>query len=146
MEYQILSWSPVRGLEAKTFRFCLLISELHIKEGSHRQCTNIYVQKCTVCGKPSDTLLSISMEYKTDWLQLWGANYNVSNPNNLKNYIRLKLGPMYVVTKDEDTKILASRFSMTTEALMAINPDLLGNTSLVAGTQVCLMPRICDNI
>jgi len=141
--FQILSWSPERGMEGKTFEFCLLITDSHIAEGSHRKCTSIEVLKCEVCGLPSDTLQSISVEYKTDWLQLWGANYEVENPNMLVDYVKLKLGPMYTLNKQEMTDTLAKRFSMDTPSLLEVNPDLMGNASLVSGTHVCLMPRIC---
>ena len=41
------------------------------------------VAKCQTCVKAGDTLLSLAQDYKTDWLQLWGANVNVGNPNKL---------------------------------------------------------------
>jgi len=141
--YQILSWSPERGMEGKTFSFCLLIADAGVSEGSRRMCTSIEVLKCEVCGLPSDTLHSIGVEYKTDWLQLWGANYLVENPNMLVDYVKLKLGPMYTLNKDEQTETLAKRFSMLTPSLLEVNPDLMGNSTLVSGTHVCLMPRIC---
>lgn len=142
-DHQILSWSPDRGTEAQTFSFCLLITERHVNEGSYRRCTSIEVQKCEVCGLPSDSLHSISLDYKTDWLQLWGANYLIENPNMLQNYVKLKLGPMYTLNKNESTALLAARFSMTSAGLLEINPDLRGQQMLEAGTQVCLVPRIC---
>lgn len=30
-----------------------------------------------------DTLVSLARDYKTDWLQLWGANPHIANPNRL---------------------------------------------------------------
>ena len=125
-DYQILSWSPERGMEGKKFSFCLIVTDQHVAEGSLRMCTMIEVQKCEVCGLPSDTLHSIALEYKTDWLQLWGANYGVENPNRLTDYLKLKLGPMYTLNKGERADTLAARFSMTTEGLMEVNPDLSG--------------------
>lgn len=142
-QYQILSWSPERGMEGQNFTFCLIITDKHLDAGHFRKCTTIHVQKCRVCGLPSDTLHSISMEYKTDWLQLWGANYNVPNPNDLTMYSALKLGPLYTTNKEEKISALASRFSMTPATLVEVNPDLQGNSTVGSGTQVCLVPVIC---
>jgi hypothetical protein len=142
-QYQILSWSPDRGTEGRNYTFCLIITDDKIAEGSHRKCTTIEVLKCQVCGLPSDTLQSISNEYKTDWLQMWGANHEVENPNSLINFIQLKLGPMYKLNADEKTSMLASRFSMTSVGLMEVNPDLQGQDLIKSGTYVCLMPSIC---
>lgn len=142
-DHQILAWSPERGMEGKRFNFCLIITDKHTSVGSYRKCTSILVQKCEVCGLPSDTLHSISMEYKTDWLQLWGANYNISNPNHLKDYRALKLGPLYTTNKMEKISSLAMRFSMTPTTLIEVNPDLKGHSTVENGTQVCLVPVIC---
>ena len=144
--YQILSWSPERGMEGKDFTFCLLLADRHISEGTKRMCTTIHVKKCEVCGLPSDTLNSIALEYKTDWLQLWGANHNVTNPNNLQNYLKLQLGPLHTLNKDEKVETLASRFSMTRAGLEEINPDLKGKNLIEKDTQVCLIPRICGDV
>ena len=141
--YQILSWSPERGMEGRNFTFCLIITDKHLDVGHYRRCTTIHVQKCQVCGLPSDTLHSISMEYKTDWLQLWGANYNISNPNHLGDYEALKLGPLYTTNKEEKISALASRFSMTPTTLIEVNPDLKGKSAVGSGTEVCLVPVIC---
>ena len=144
-KHQILSWSPERGSEGQSFTFCLWISEAVIDEGRYLRCTNITVQKCEVCGRPSDTLHSISMEYGTDWLQLWGANHDIENPNSLNDYVPLKLGPMYTLNKRQDLETLASRFSMTSSDLRRVNPDLHGQNDLAADTTVCLIPRICGS-
>ena len=142
-QYQILSWSPDRGTEGRNYTFCLIITDDKITEGSHRKCTTIEVLKCQVCGLPSDTLQSISNEYKTDWLQMWGANHLVENPNSLTDFIKLKLGPMYKLNADEKTSMLASRFSMTSGGLVEVNPDLEGKDVIKSGTYVCIMPSIC---
>ena len=145
-EYQILSWSPERGMEGQTFSFCLLLTDRHVAEGMQRMCTSVHVLKCEVCGLPSDTLNSIALEYKTDWLQLWGANHNVTNPNKLQNYLKLQLGPLHTLNKDEKVETLASRFSMTRAGLEEINPDLKGKNLIEKDTQVCLIPRICGDV
>ena len=145
-DHQILSWSPERGMEGHRFNFCLIITDRHVAAGSHRQCTSILVQKCQVCGLPSETLHSISMEYKTDWLQLWGANYNISNPNKLEDYRTLRLGPLYSTSKEEKISAIASRFSMTPATLIEVNPDLKGKATVEAGTKVCLVPVICGTV
>jgi hypothetical protein len=143
--YQILSWSPERGMEGHDFPFCLLITDHLVAEGMQRMCTTVRVLKCEVCGLPSDTMNSIALEYKTDWLQLWGANSNVMNPNNLQNFLKLQLGPLHTLNRDEKAETLASRFSMTASGLLEVNPDLKGESVIKKGTQVCLIPRICGD-
>jgi hypothetical protein len=143
--YQILSWSPERGMEGHDFPFCLLITDHLVAEGMQRMCTTVRVLKCEVCGLPSDTMNSIALEYKTDWLQLWGANSKVMNPNNLQNFLKLQLGPLHTLNRDEKVETLASRFSMTASGLLEVNPDLKGGSVIKKGTQVCLIPRICGD-
>ncbi len=144
--YQILSWSPERGMEGHDFSFCLLITDHLVAEGMQRMCTTVRVLKCEVCGLPSDTMNSIALEYKTDWLQLWGANSNVTNPNNLQNFLKLQLGPLHTLNRDEKVETLASRFSMTASGLLEVNPDLKGESVIKKDTQVCLIPRICGDV
>ena len=38
-----------------------------------------------MCVQNGDTLVSLARDYRTDWLQLWGANTHIGNPNRLAN-------------------------------------------------------------
>jgi hypothetical protein len=140
---QQLRWTPVRGMEGHEFEVCVNFKDVVVDEGSVLSCGKFFVRKCEVCSLNDDTLSSIAAEYHTDWLQLWGANYMVENPNHIPEYQRLKLGPMYTTSKDETVRVLASNFGMSIEGLKRVNPDLEGMDSYSMGTPVCLIPRVC---
>lgn len=140
---QQLRWTPTRGMEGHEFELCVRLQDAVLEEGAVLKCTTAFVRKCEVCSLGDDTLNSIAMEYHTDWLQLWGANYDVQNPNHVEEYKRLKLGPMYTTSKDESVTVLASNFGMTEEGLRRVNPDLAGMDRYATGTPVCLIPQIC---
>ena len=94
---------------------------------------------------PGDTLQSIAKEFRTDWLQLWGANVHVENPTNLAGYGNVTLGPTYVVSKSaEAVQLVAGTFGMSLPDLAELNPDLVGgHTHLPKDTKVCLVPPVC---
>ena len=145
-EMQQLRWTPTRGMEGHEFELCLRLKDAMLDEGAVLKCTMAFVRKCEVCSLADDTLNSIAMEYHTDWLQLWGANYMVENPNHVPQYQRLKLGPLYTTSKDESVTVLASNFGMTEEGLRRVNPDLAGMDRYSMGTPVCLIPQICGGV
>eukprot|EP00286_Rhodomonas_abbreviata_P018851 CAMPEP_0181303768 /NCGR_PEP_ID=MMETSP1101-20121128/8747_1 /TAXON_ID=46948 /ORGANISM="Rhodomonas abbreviata, Strain Caron Lab Isolate" /LENGTH=673 /DNA_ID=CAMNT_0023409389 /DNA_START=80 /DNA_END=2101 /DNA_ORIENTATION=+ len=140
---QILSWTPTRGMEGHNFSFCLRVGDAAIHTNSFLACTDVMVMKCEVCTEAGDTLHSVALDYQTDWLQLWGANPNVTAPNKLEQYKVLNLGPIFTTNRDENPSVLSSRFSMTMDGLASVNPDLRGKPMLESGTDVCIVPRIC---
>lgn len=140
----ILSWTPDRGMEGHTFSFCLRVGDAAIHTNSFLACSDLMVKKCEVCTEAGDTLHSVALDYQTDWLQLWGANPLVAAPNMLGQYSVLNLGPTFTTNRDESASVLSSRFSMTVDGLMSVNPDLRGKTMLESGTDVCIVPRICE--
>ena len=146
VDKQVLAWTPERGMEGRTFKFCLLVTDASINSNAQKKCTQLMVKKCQVCTEIGDTLHSVAMDYRTDWLQLWGANPMVSAPNRLEQYSMLNLGPIFTTNRDESMSILAARFSMTQEDLAAVNPDLRQSKYINSSTDVCIIPRICDGL
>jgi hypothetical protein len=147
---QELTWTPPRGMESSTVMVCFRISGAAGMDTSvvqpKRICSKVTVSKCRVCTLPGDTLQSIAKDYRTDWLQLWGANVLVENPNNLKDYGYITIGPTYRVSKkSEPANIVAGTFGMTMDGLVELNPDLKGVVTLQQGTDVCILPPVCKS-
>ncbi len=147
---QELVWTPPRGLESSTINVCFRIAgapgmDPNIVE-PERICSKVTVSKCRVCTVPGDTLQSIAKDYRTDWLQLWGANVLVDSPSNLKDYGYITLGPTYKISKkSEAMNIVAGTFGMTIDGLVELNPDLKGMVTLNQGTDVCVVPPVCKS-
>jgi len=117
------------------------------------RCARFQVLKCQVCVKHDETLLSIARDYKTDWLQLWGANVHVANPNRLVpkqgEQDVITLGPTHVIDKPIKLGLLAKRFRMSPGKVLELNPDLAAVISsaddmVEVDSHVCLMPDICS--
>jgi len=150
-----VSWRPTRGLESRTLTTCLVMHETSPDLAMFNQvtrCAKFQVAKCQTCVKAGDTLLSLAQDYKTDWLQLWGANVNVGNPNKLvppsENQEVITLGPTHVIDKPVTLALLAKRFRMTPDRILELNPDMAARISspsemVAVQTHVCLMPEIC---
>ena len=148
-----VSWRPPRGSESNETISCLDFHEQTYPSLRGRtQCVKFEVLKCQVCVKYGDTLVSMAREYKTDWLQLWGANVGISNPHLLVDpgqQMSLTLGPTHEVDAAVKLELLAKRFRMTPEHLLTLNPDLAHKLSgaqdvVPAGEKVCLIPDICS--
>jgi len=145
---QELAWRPTRGMENQVFHVCILLSGARGIDPAivapERVCSTVLVTKCKVCTLPGDTLESIAKEYRTDWLQLWGANVLVDNPRNLADYGNVTIGPTYVTSKETElSNIVAGVFGMTMEGFLDVNPDLRGVETLSRGTPVCVLPPVC---
>lgn len=148
------SWTPRRGTESRTETTCLNLHEvMYPNLRRTKRCAKFVVLKCTVCVNHGDTLQSLARAYKTDWLQLWGANVHVSNPNRLVpnpgDQEVITLGPTHVIDSVVKLSLLAKRFRMTPAKVLDLNPDLASNMTLTddmvaVDTHVCLMPDICS--
>jgi len=151
---QQITWTPTRGMESGVYNVCFRLGTMDMAGGMMDEtvmpqrvtCSEVTVAKCKVCTKPGDTLESIAKDYRTDWLQLWGANVWVENPRNLAGYGMVTLGPTYVVSKEtEQAQIVAGTYGMSLSHMAEVNPDLAakGVTLLPKDTAVCVIPPVC---
>jgi len=151
---QEITWTPTRGMESGVYNVCFRLGTMDMAGGMLDEtvmpqrvtCSKVTVAKCKVCTKPGDTLESIAKDYRTDWLQLWGANVMVENPRNLAGYGMVTLGPTYVVSKEtEQAQIVAGTYGMSLSHMAEVNPDLAakGVTLLPKDTAVCVIPPVC---
>jgi len=141
-------WRPVRGQEARTYTTCYETRDTY-KIDIAQRCVSIEVARCKYCTQPGDTMLNIAVDYNTDWLQLWGANVDVKNPDHLYDYQLLNVGPVYHVRAGDSLDNLAARFHTTPDEILSVNPDVDGiegdgaEHSLEVGQALCIMPGIC---
>jgi len=155
-----ITWRPPRGSESEVTTTCLRLHEQKFPTlRSKMRCVRFEVTKCQVCVQNGDTLVSLARDYKTDWLQLWGANPHIANPNRLAEpgeQEAITLGPTHVIDEPVKLSLLAKRFRTTGNKVLELNPDLAAHFDahldpkvlaadlmVPASTHVCLMPEIC---
>ena len=158
-------WSPARGAEGGEFVLCLRVADAATGVFARRVCTAaLRVLRCQFCARPGDTLRSIALEFETDWLQLWGANVGVADPDALTPAATgpadpavaaagpaagyLNLGPVYVAPAEQPAPLLAAAFEVPLGALLQMNPDLQPlyavGRPIPLGAEVCLVPTVCS--
>ena len=150
----MVTWTPQRGSEGQTLRVCLLLADAAVPMLPRRVCSaGLRVRKCEACTQDGDTLGGLAREFGTDWLQLWGANAQVSDPGQLNSTAVpfVRLGPLYrtAAAAAEDAGVIAATFGVPAAALVAMNPDLQlapgadGRAAAVPpDTLVCLVPSL----
>ena len=143
LQVQTLTWTPQRGSENQTVTACLRLRDRTVAAGSTLRCVGWQVAMCQVCATGGDTLASIARAYGTDWLQLWGANSALTNPNGLALPYVLTLGPVYVNPVQQSAALLAKLFAMDLASLLAVNPTLDPAGLVPAGAAVCIMSTVC---
>jgi len=60
------------------------------------------------------------MSRATDWLQLWAANTDMSNPYQFKRNQLVNIGALYSAKLDETLSALALRFRADVRSLLVI--------------------------
>ena len=143
LQQQTLTWTPQRGMENRTLRVCVLLRDVNVVAGARLDCVDWYVAMCQVCATGGDTLESIAEAYNTDWLQLWGANSALTNPNSLSLPSVLTLGPIYVNPVEQSAALLAKIFAMDLPSFFAVNPTLDPAGLVPVGAAVCVMSTVC---
>mmetsp|Transcript_27588 Transcript_27588/g.72925 ORF Transcript_27588/g.72925 Transcript_27588/m.72925 type:complete len:159 (+) Transcript_27588:298-774(+) len=105
------------------------------------RCFAVRVAKCRYCLGPGETLMAAAAKYKTDWMQVWGANPTITDPDDVALYTPLTLGPIYTVRVTDTLQRAADRFGTTSDNILGANPDV--NATLQAGTALCVLPAVC---
>ena len=144
---------------------CLRVADAGTGAFVRRVCSApLRVLRCQFCARPGDTLRSVALEFDTDWLQLWGANVAVADPDALAAAAAgdadpaaaaagaaagyLNLGPVYRVSAPQPAPLLAAAFEVPLRTLLQMNPDLIpiqaAGRAVPAGADVCLVPAVCS--
>ncbi len=136
-------WQPVRGQDGMAFDFCFSIaSALQPALAVATVCHSINVVKCRTCVGPGDTIGSIAARYSTDWMQLWGSNFNISEPDALQQGQLMTLGPLYRTRYGDTLNSVAQLFSTTAGSILALNPDVPAQEALDVDTMLCVQPLV----
>ncbi len=137
------SWQPVRGQDGMTFDFCFSIaSALLPARAVATVCHSITVMKCRMCVGPGDTIGSIAARYSTDWLQLWGSNFNITEPDALQQGQLITLGPLYRTRFGDTLSSVAQLFSTTKSSILELNPDVAAREEVAVDTMLCVQPLV----
>jgi hypothetical protein len=137
------SWQPVRGQDGMAFDFCFSIaSALQPERAVSNVCHSIKVAKCRMCAGPGDTIGSISTRYSTDWLQLWGSNFDITEPDSLQQGQLMTLGPLYRTRFGDTLRSVAKLFATSESSILALNPDVPAQEALAVDTMLCVQPLV----
>jgi uncharacterized protein YegL len=168
-----LQWTPSRGQEAFTYKIhlaasaynhgdaCLGEGEYHTGLSGNPEDTadtriwestkilgeyTITIRRCKYCVGVDESMLSIANEWDVDWLQLWGANPLVKNPDNLANYQLINLGVLYDIREADTIDALAERFETTPGLIMSMNPDIEDVDDIDVNQEICISLGICGEV
>mmetsp|Transcript_27687 Transcript_27687/g.68444 ORF Transcript_27687/g.68444 Transcript_27687/m.68444 type:complete len:377 (-) Transcript_27687:1-1131(-) len=151
-EYHLL-WYPQKGQEAQDYEFCIhaydtLCMALACERRGLERCYKVNVAKCKYCLSAGETIMHAAARYQTDWLQIWGANTHIRNPDQIRAWDELTLGPTYVVQRGDTLEAISERFGTTTRSLMEANPDIEMHDNIGTiqpGDRLCVLPWVCWN-
>ncbi|EKX49173.1 hypothetical protein GUITHDRAFT_136329 [Guillardia theta CCMP2712] len=122
-------YQPPPFLAGRKLKLCFLASDPW-NISSISRCVILQLGSCKACIRAGQTLSSLALEYKTDWLQLWLTNPNIGNPNRIRSSIDvLSIGVPYTTRGGETVSGLAERFYLTANDVLESNtrPVLLLN-------------------
>jgi len=144
-----LSWRPTRDFLQPIYPACLEIKDdmERISGGpppvTDVRCVTFKMMRCRYCATEGQSLQHIAAYWwGADWIQIWGANSFIRNPNRMRPNELLTLGPTYIVKRGDTLQRLADRFGLSLARLELLNPHARGNP-LAAGTDLCIMPEVC---
>ena len=106
-------------------------------------CLSVKVQKCQYCAQAGESLASIAAAFNSDWLHLYTTNPTLRDPDHIQAGAVVNTGVLYEVREGDYLALLADKFFTSTEAILAVNPDLHGGAALLEGSEVCILPPVC---
>mmetsp|Transcript_64786 Transcript_64786/g.173850 ORF Transcript_64786/g.173850 Transcript_64786/m.173850 type:complete len:101 (+) Transcript_64786:573-875(+) len=60
MTRQVITWTPARGTESRTWKVCVKVHDPTFTAWFILRCSSLTVAKCAMCGNAGDTLGSIA--------------------------------------------------------------------------------------
>lgn len=152
-----LQWRPSRDFLHRSYPACLLLRDellaaspppstgpaiLHPRQQVF--CVWYRMALCRACAEGGETLAGVAQRwYGLDWLQLWGANPEVLNPERVGANQELRLGPLYAVKPGDTLARLARRFKLSLSSLRRFNPQVGSGELLYEGQLLCVPPTVC---
>jgi len=151
-----LSWTPRHGSGGLTGQLCFRATD----DGSGGVpgrtptspadlCFGFSVPKCRYTVGEMEGLVEVASLFKTNWLQLWALNKDITRPEGygvpgaVHPGFELNVGQMVKVREGESLEKIVSRFGTTLRQTLGLNADITGTKPLVTGELVCLVPNSC---
>jgi len=112
-------------------------------------CFSFSVPKCRYTVGEMEGLVEVARIFKTNWLQLWALNKDITRPEGygvpgaVHAGFEVNVGQMVKVREGESLEKIVSRFGTTLRQTLGLNADITGTKPLVTGELVCLVPNSC---
>jgi hypothetical protein len=154
---RVVRWTPQVGQEGQTFALCFRAmapaspsneTAVALSEaGAERRCFHVTVARCRYCAQGGDSLQSIAKLFRTDWIQLWGANARDGlGPDALEQGQAISLGTVHTVDAPVLFSEIAKQFATSEERLRLVNPGIPREQAWAsAGQELCILPGVCDS-
>lgn len=143
------SFAPSRAQTGSTVQICFLVSGLQSFGGpasEGQSCIQVTVERCIWSVREEESMLSIALDLKISWLQLWNFNKRIKRPDvELKPGMPINVGQLYTVQEGDTLTRIAAAFSTTVKHLIFLNMDLASNLPLVPGAPVCVAFAACTS-
>jgi len=147
----LLAWYPARGQEPNTYTYCVHARDTacmgyRCEARGKELCFTVHVVKCKYCLSLGETIMHAAARYKSDWLQIWGANSHIITPDSIPAWTSLQLGPMYSVRSGDTLESIATRFGTSSNNLLEANPDIavVNDQGMInMGDEICVLPYVC---
>lgn len=124
------AWKPSRGQEGFEYKV-VFVGRDKFQYKTVLKVVYITIKRGQYAVNAGDSLRSIAEDYDTDYLQLWGANPEIKNPDSmLPESTMLNIGVIYTVRESDTLQDIAQRFQLyegNIDRLYAVNPDLYYN-------------------
>jgi hypothetical protein len=149
------SWRPVRGQETFSYNVCFTVEDEMGTSNTASPafagafCVHVGIKRCRMCLLPGDSLFSVALKYKTEWLNLWSGNEALLRPSEAPATAEILLGPLYKALPHDSVNSIASRMSIDPALLLSWNPDLSSafheDTGVVIEVEqdICVLPSTC---
>jgi len=137
------NWKPARGHEGYAYTVCMIAADAGLVRSTQR-CWTIDVIRCKYCIQPNESLLSVAADYELDWIQLWGSNVDIKNPDHAYDYQLINLGAIYHVRAMDTLDLISERFASTPAHILSMNPDIANENDILDGQEICVCPDVCS--
>lgn len=121
-QFWALKWTPEHTQQSQIpYSVCMTPGP-----GGQQRCWRLFVEKCSHCVRPGDSMESIAAEHGAGWLQLYMANPRLPshNPQAVAREYALRLGVVYEPRAGDSLEFVAQKFLVSTDAILSENFEL----------------------
>mmetsp|Transcript_64785 Transcript_64785/g.173846 ORF Transcript_64785/g.173846 Transcript_64785/m.173846 type:complete len:185 (+) Transcript_64785:573-1127(+) len=144
MTRQVITWTPARGTESRTWKVCVKVHDPTFTAWFILRCSSLTVAKCAMCGNAGDTLGSIAQAYGTNWMQLWGAN--IGSVGTVPAYFPASptgtAAAVVASSTDADAATAAMGFGSFPDGALRLGPTYITSSAIPPA----LLARRCESV